>query len=468
MGVNIDEIWLTQTTGDPFADVGGYVIKYLQEREPDKNILELIQEVTLIYVNNWEGKLHSFFHGSKITNPSIKTSAEKIDGTLKQFSQLLNDEGLFQEGYCRISGRKTKLYSAGRESLILSGSGAFINFNHFFQPGLMLSKEILIRMFFIPLGSILLNGKIAIIHSNNPEITAFYVADNCKNNLSSIGLATETGVLKSEFHNPANALFNFIDKAISNVRIATDSHSPISLTLYHFSNFGASTEMNIYRVPANVFCFYRFCTQGEYMDDWQNFIYSHYSNSDFKGARYNSDTSIYEFEKKGEIISVGIDNFKIWKNRIYLKLLNDQSLIPEFIRWSKAHKFNFIIIETYQIYIRNMKKETITKIKELAAYLVKDNDVDAIKKRVGILKDSTSPYLLRRFLINDVVIKNYNSGGEMIISIDDYVNYLFSDDISWREVRYLLLIAIFQELHQLKLNVVIELNETENLEIEQE
>ena len=464
MGVNIDEIWLTQTTGDPFADVGGYVIKYLQKREPDKDILELIQEVTLIYVNNWEGKLHSFFHGSKITNPSIKSSTEKINGTLKLFSQLLNDEGLSQEGYCRISGRKTKLYSAGRESLILSGSGAFINFNHFFQPGLMLSKEILIRMFFIPLGSILLNGKIAIIHSNNPEITDYFVADNCKNNLSSIGLSTEAGVLKSEFHNPANALFNFIDKAISNVRIVTDSHSP-SLTLYHFSNFGASIEMNIYRVPANVFRFYCFCTQGEYMDDWQNFIYSHYSNSGFKGARYNSDTSIYEFEKKGEIISVGIDNFKIWTNRIYLRLLNDQSLIPEFIRWSKAHKFNFLIIETYQIYIRNMKKETVAKIKELAKYLVKDQNADSIKKRITSLNGAKNSYLLRRYLLSDVISKNYNEGGAVMISVDDYVNYLFSDDISWQEIRDLLLIAIYQELHELNLNVVIELPEPETTDI---
>ncbi len=462
----IDCDWLIRQTGDPFADIGGYVIKYLLEREPEKDILQLIEEATLIYVNNWEGKLHSFFHGSKITNPSIKTSNEKIKGTIKLFNQIISDEGHFQEGYCRISGRKAKLYSAGRESLILSGSGSFINFHHTFQSGLMLSKEILIRMFFIPLGSILLNGKIASIYSNIPEITEFFVVENCKNNLRSLGLNVEVGVLKSEFHNPANALFNFIDKVITNVHLASDSNLPISLSLYLFSNFGASTEMNVYRIPAKVFGFYRYCKNGEFCDHWQKFIYSHYSSSAFKGAKFNPDAQTYEFEKKGETGSVGLDDFKIWTNRIYIKLLNDQSLIPDFLRWSRTHKFNFLIIETYQISVRNMKKETVSKIKELAKYLVKDQNADSIKKRIMSLNGAKNSYLLRRYLLSDVVARNYNEGGGLMISVDDYVNYLFTDDISWQEIRDLLLIAVYQELHELKLNVLIELSEPETTEVE--
>lgn len=462
----IDYELLTRPTGDPFADIGGFVIKYLQEREPDKDILDLIKEATDIYVNIWDGKLHSFFHGSKITNPSIKTSKDKIDGTIKLFTEIINDEIPAELGYCRISGRKTKLYPAGRESLILSGSGAFTNFHHSFQSGLMLSKEILIRMFFIPLGSILLNGKIASIHSNIPEITQFFVFENCRSNLAGVGLNAEGAVLKSEFHNPANALFNFIDKVITNVNLATDTSLNISLSLYHFSNFGASTEMNVYRVPAKVFGFYRYCKRGDLVDDWQKFIYSHYSSSNFKGAKYNPESSTYEFEKKGQISSIEYNEYQIWTNRIYNKLLNDLSLIPDFLRWSKVHSFNFQIIETYQISIRNMKKETVNKIKELAKYLVKDQNVDSIKKRITNLNGAKNSYLLRRYLLSDVIARNYNEGGTVIISVDDYVNYLFTDDISWQEIRDLLLIAIYQELHTLKLNVQIELQETETTETE--
>ena len=46
----IDYDWLTRPTGDPFADVGGYVIKYLFEKYPEKDILGLIKYVSDIYV----------------------------------------------------------------------------------------------------------------------------------------------------------------------------------------------------------------------------------------------------------------------------------------------------------------------------------------------------------------------------------------------------------------------------------
>ena len=55
--VNIDYKWLMEPTGDPFADVGGYALKEFAKRFPEKNILELIEEVSKIYVNRWEAKI---------------------------------------------------------------------------------------------------------------------------------------------------------------------------------------------------------------------------------------------------------------------------------------------------------------------------------------------------------------------------------------------------------------------------
>ncbi|MEA3447398.1 MAG: type I-B CRISPR-associated protein Cas8b1/Cst1, partial [Bacteroidota bacterium] len=108
----IDYEWLIRPTGDPFADSGGYVIQYLSELYPDKDIDWLIEYVTKIYVNDWNGKLHTFFHGSKITNPSIKKSENKIKGTVELFNSILNETAKYIEGNCRISGRFTKLFSA--------------------------------------------------------------------------------------------------------------------------------------------------------------------------------------------------------------------------------------------------------------------------------------------------------------------------------------------------------------------
>ena len=68
----VDYEYLTRPTGDPFADVGGYVTGYLQEKRAGKSIIELIEEVTIIYVNYWDNNLHSFFLNSTITHNSNK------------------------------------------------------------------------------------------------------------------------------------------------------------------------------------------------------------------------------------------------------------------------------------------------------------------------------------------------------------------------------------------------------------
>ena len=96
-----------------------------------------------------------------------------------------------------------------------------------------------------------------------------------------------------------------------------------------------------------------------------------------------------------------------------------------------------------------MKKETINKIKELAAFLVREEDTDKIKKRIKALDGAKNASGLRRFILKDVVAVNYMEGNnKAIVSVNDYVNHLFPDGSYWAEIRDLLLIAIYQELHE--------------------
>lgn len=96
-----------------------------------------------------------------------------------------------------------------------------------------------------------------------------------------------------------------------------------------------------------------------------------------------------------------------------------------------------------------MKKETIYKIKELAEFLVRDKNADKIKKRIITLDSIKNPDGLRRFILHYVIAENYNSGNkEAILTSEDYINYLFPDISYWSEIRDLLLIAIYQEMHE--------------------
>lgn len=53
--MTVSTTFLTNSTGDPFADAGGYVIKTLWEQPhlKDKTILYLIEYLAKIYVNRW-------------------------------------------------------------------------------------------------------------------------------------------------------------------------------------------------------------------------------------------------------------------------------------------------------------------------------------------------------------------------------------------------------------------------------
>lgn len=292
----IDCEWLTKPTGDPFADAGGFAIEYLSERFPEKNILELIDYITKIYVEKWGGKLNAFFLNSKITQPAFQGS-RKIEETLKYFEALIKETEPSEVGYCRITGQETRLFFGGRDNSIMTGSGTLINFHHFFQKGIALSKEALIRIHFVPFACQQLQGRIGLMQSNNQKISNLFVKLTAEKNLHEIGIGLSEGVAKSDFNKPANAIFDFVDYTLSQLQDFREGNTIPSLTLYHFTNFGASPEIQMYQLPAKVFLFYRTCLQPMFRDDWQRFVRSHYFDGQHKGAKYNLQTEKFELVK---------------------------------------------------------------------------------------------------------------------------------------------------------------------------
>lgn len=449
--------WLTQKTGDPFADTGGHVIKFLwtQPFLKQMTILELIEYIAKIYVNKWGSKLNAFFLNSTITQPAFKGD-RKIDETLKYYKSLIEETASKTEGYCRISGRKTKLFSAGRDNHILSGSGTFINFHHSFDSGLLLSKEILIRMFFVPFGLLQLSDKISLVYSNNEQISESFVYQNCKSNLAELASGVSEGILKSPFSIPTNALFQFVDDYVRELKFIDkpeEDNAP-SLTLYHFTNFGASPEVIIHKLPSEIFLFYIFCNRIQFQSDWSKFIRAHYRNSKFKGSIFNEDTEVWQGKE-----DVEYGTYRTWRNDIFEKLLHNDSILPNIVRWAINHDFSFKIVEIYQTLIRNMEKRTLEKIKQVADFIVSNKDADYIKKCITRLNRERSTNGLRLFMLK-LNEQNYNQDGkEPLINLEDFVEYLFPDGINWREIRDVLLIAIYERLHALKMKI-----ETESIE----
>jgi CRISPR-associated protein Cst1 len=471
MNEKIKNDWLTRMTGDPFADTGGFVIMHLWSLPhlKNKDILELIDYAANIYVNKWGGKLHAFFLNSTITQPAFK-GQRKIDETIRFYKGLIEETIPFQEGYCRISGRKTKLFSAGRDNHLLSGSGTFVNFHHNFESGLFLSKEMMIRMFFVPLGLVQLSDKVAMLTSNYEKVTEFFVQRNCIQNLQAISSGVADGVLKSEFNNPANALFAFSDSYLNThlKKLLTEEDEgallnevDVTLNLYHFTNFGASPEVVLHVLESKIFKFYAFCNRIKIKEEWNRFLRSNYKNSKYKSASFNEERE--EWNNKDEAIS--FETYKIWRNIVLENLLNGRSILGSILRWNVKRPFPFIIVEKYQTIIKNMEKRTIDKIKQIADFIVIDRDADFITKGIKRLNGEKSPQGLRQFLLK-LNSENYkNEAQNPLITIQDYAEYLFPDGGNWREIRDVLLIAIYEKLHETNKAVDVPILEDEEPEL---
>lgn len=458
--------WLIYPTGDPFVDIGGFVIEYLQEKRSGKSILDLIEEATNIYVKKWDSNLHSFFLNSTITHNSNK-GQKGIDKTISYYKGLINGSG-GTEGYCRITGQKAKVFQGGRDNHIMSGSSMLINFHHGLESGIQLSKEALIRIFFVPLGVEQLGDKVAALISNNEEVTRSFVRKNVDNNLLALGSGMSKSILRSDFSNPVNAIFDYANQSIERIKSTLyDEENEMNrakgvvLTLYHFTNFAASPIINILTLPATVFAFYSYCII-YHKKDWQNFIFRHYNNSKFKNAIYDNKTERWYNNKEEAEYNI----YKTWRNKIFESLLNGNAAVirKAILRHSKDHFFNFKIIEQYQINIRNMDKYTLAKIKELADFIIADSSDEEIGISITNLNRQKSSNELRRYLLKLVASFNKKHGDnpKPLISIEDYANYLFPDGTYWSEIRDLLLIAIYQRLHEMNKKMEIELVEEEN------
>lgn len=443
MSIKINDSWLFQRTGDPFADTGAWVLEVFQKEHPDDDILKLIERVAKIYVNYWDAKINPFFLNSTITQPAFK-GERKIRETLEYFINLLEETGEPKEGYCRILGQQTRLFPAGRNNHILSGSGTFINYHHAFEEGILLSKEVLIRIFFVPLGAIFVGNRVAVINSNRTEIEKLFVRNIVRENLKRIGSGNTEGVLKSLYPNPANAIFEFVKDCISDYDIPEDEE--VEVNLYHFTNFGASPEISLYTFSARLFRFYRKILKSDFKVNWLRFIRSHYRS---KEVVYKENEDLFVIESKKEATSVSEEKVKSLFNDIYHKLLNEKDILSSMAAWchrqylqQRPFKF-FHIASLYQTFLKDMKKETLEKIERIADIVVNN---EKRNRWLNQLRRVQSDWKFRNFLIDIIEDNNNRNSREPVITLKEYVEYFQADGVYSRQIRDLMLISIYEKL----------------------
>ncbi len=465
--------WYTHPTGDPFADIGGYTIQCLRERKvTEKNdIISLIEFVTDIYVRKWCGGIkcdrkwgggfNAYFHNSAITQP-VYQGEVKFTKSMEYFTNLLKDNREKKEGgLCRITGQRTELFPAGRDLFSMTGSGTFVNFHNFFEQGIMLSREAIIRSYFVPFGTGYIGEKIGLLVSSDQQITKFFAEQNCIENLGRLGKQISDGVLKLSDNKPSNAVVNFVYSW--KAKNASDEERKANLTLYHFTNYGLSPEVNVIQLTNPAFGFLQIILSHR-REEWNKFTMYFFIRPKTKRAdmTYDEEKLMIFYIDKKEKKSAEPEEYKTWYNPVYENLLNGKSLISLFKAYVVKHSLDFDVVVIYLIKVVNMERKAIEKIKEISQVIVEGNNEDEIGRRINKLNGFKNVAQLRQYFLK-LIRENYNAGKETpLITLEEYLDYLLPMNQNWREIRDLILIASYELLHKKGLKIHIDAIEEEN------
>lgn len=432
-----------ESTGDLFVDAGGMALEYLSKQFTDKTVMDLIEWASIVYVKKW-GKLNAVFHGSPITHPTTKHE-DRIPKTLKRFDEILGKKT--DKGFCRFCGKEAYLTDAGRDKSCLVGSGAFVNFHHAHEDGLMICPDCVIKYFFLPF-ALLQMGNLALLQVTTEKGKQFWMKKTVQKNFNKISRNTSETMLKSKFNNPQNAIFRLAAELIN--EFPKDDLKE-NLTLYYFTNFAASIDCQIYSIPQPIFLFMS-RTLKSCAKQWYDFVNRHYHIS---GSKWNEEKG--GWIKKNEQMTE--NEYLNNPNDVFNSLLDGKSIIKKLRDFYKSIvqnqklKYDSRIAIYYAQEVLNMTNEQIGLIRKIGNKIFdmmqQENN---FKKYMVMLEGASRAYQLRTALIK-IIKKNYNSGTfEPIVTLEEWVNYLFPDGQYWGEVRDLLLIFLYEKLHENKIN----------------
>jgi len=436
-------------TGDPLVDIGGLVINTL----PQKSIEEKIRFVTDVYVNRWKGKLHNVFLHSKITTIHASGKPERQhSNSLKYYLGVLQNKGYISEGYCRVCAKRGHLFRAARDNYPLTGSGDFVNFHHSHEEGLLLCKDCLIKLYFVPMGVFQGGGNLILLQIQNEYTAELWQEDVIKKNLDKIFIGSSGGMLSSNLLNPQNALFHFATNLIRKFELL-DMPSQ-QLRLFYFTNFGNRTNVDIRDLPSNVFSFLKRVLKPDLRSAWLHFVKRHYRFSKRRLIHFDEETEEWIEVKKKEAFKLDIQDYGgTNSNTIHEYLLSGRSILSFLRRLHKLDKFPIMIAITYLKEVKKMRQEQIDLIQKISHRIVALCQKEGNFKKFFIpIEGARYAHQLRAAILRLVKIHYKNGEVEPFVRLKEYVEYLFPDGQSWYEVRDFLLISLYERLHDLRID----------------
>lgn len=433
MSVTTDSIWFT--TGNPFVDTGQEMMAALAgvDRPEDltaEDVEPLIPRLADLYMQEgWRKNLQSIFPNSKPINPSIKKPREEYEKLLNGWlAQLSSEEHL--DTICAISGEPADDY-VGKAYLPMSdfGKGNFQSGN---QEGTPLSAPIVIALQFCPLGLVKLGKMIALPHFSEEKAQHDWADERIGNVLYSESLGAGS-IQDAGSYRPENAFFRLVENLLRDHQNMPDS----SVTLYLFNNFNQvdyKSATDIHFMPSRVFRFIRSAMGGSAESHWRRIVWRGYVNVK-KSDEQDEDETLRKYS-----------------NRVYYKLLNNESICAYFVDVKRRKPvvrgdIGWRLFGSYQKEVIGMDQRRIDSLRDLGdriAPLVRDKHRRLLTLERADSRGRLTDVLYR--LTKDATMRGQN---EPLITFEQLVSDVFPHDTAysdWREVKYLLLFRIYEQL----------------------
>ena len=435
MNVETDAIWFT--TGNPFVDTGQEMMAALVgierlEKLPAEEVHSLMPNLVQLYMRDgWRKNLHTIFPNSKLANGSVKRPREEYQELLEDWFKLVlsGESPKVPKGTpCAISGTQANVY-VGKMFLPMSDYGSN-NFHSGNSEGVPVNAAVALALQFFPLALIKIGKMMALPHFSNAEAQSRW-ADRMVESINFDETVGTGGVGDVRTSKPVNAFFRLIERL---VRDQIDFPKS-SVTLYLFNNFNQvdyTSATDIYYMPSRVFGFVQAAMSPSTGDSWRRIVW----------RGYPANRKIEDEE----------DGLRRFNNSVYWNLLNDRSISGFFIDRRKRcpvvrGNSGWRLYSKYLEEVRGMDQSRIGNLRDLGdriAPIIRDR-----KRRLISLEGANSRGALTDVLYRIATKDSTGRLDEPLITFDQLVTDLFPHDTEysdWREVKYLLLFRIYEQL----------------------
>ena len=429
-----EPIWFT--TGNPFVDMGQEMMAALADVSQVSELTldtaeKLLPNLVSLYIQeDWKTNLTFIFPNSKLINPSIKNPQKEYATLLNEWLNLLKANNKFV-GICAISGQNAHVFVSKTYLPMTDGTNS--NFHSANSHGVPLSASVAIALQFMPLALLRVGGRFGLPQFSNDDLQ-FEWGKRCHKNYLFNQTIGKGGMEKTPTSKSANAFFYAVESLVRLMNTAYDKAGSVSFYLFNNDNRSSIERLKITEIhymPASLFKFIRLAMTPDVFKEWQIIVRRGYINA------------------KDDVDAEKILNYP---NQVYERLLANQSISGFFIarrerRPTVQGQAGWLLFSTYLKEVCSMEQRRLESLKNLGdriAPIIRDK-----RKRLLRLERVKSKGEFTGILYSLTKDAAARGQDKPLITFEQLVQDVFPQDIAysdWREVQYLLLFRIYEQL----------------------